>query len=319
MLSSSFQYFLSLKKLKLSFKLVLTAIHDLFIFCIYNLVIEEKKKRYSKRYLIKEEIIMAIQTFKRYETKFVITKQQKDSIMNEFLEYMELDKYCIGDKDYPIYSLYFDTKNNDVIRRSVQKPYYKEKLRLRSYKLNPSDNDTVFLEIKKKIGVIVNKRRVVMTYAQAVDFVKNGKVPQLKGIQKQIMNEICYYVSIHPIEKATLIHYDRTALFGKDDKELRITFDRNLTENTDTDILHTDSEGNNLVDENTRVMEVKISGAAPLWLVKILSKNKIYKGSFSKIGTSYINSLRPANSSNVSIQEEKNREEIYIPDTAASF
>lgn len=228
----------------------------------------------------------------RYENKYVITDKKKDIILPSLLRYMEFDKYCVGDKDYPIYSLYFDTKNNDVVRRSVQKPYYKEKLRLRSYKLNPNDNDTVFLEIKKKIGGIVNKRRVVLTYKQAVNFIKYGKVPQLSGIQKQIMNEICYYISLHPIEKTVLIHYDRNALFGKDDKSLRITFDRNLTADGNTDILHTENEGNFIVVPDTRIMEIKISGATPIWLSEILTENHIYRSSFSKFGRNFQNETK---------------------------
>ena len=230
---------------------------------------------------------MAIQTFKRVEAKYVITKEQMAQLMPELLEHMVFDKYCIGERAYPIYSLYFDTKNDDVVRRSVSKPYYKEKLRLRSYRLDPSPEDTVFLEIKKKIGGVVSKRRVTLTYKQAVDFIKKGVVPQLSGVQKQIMNEICYYTKIHPIEKATLIHYDRVALFGKDNKDLRITFDKNLTKTNCTDILSGAGHEKYLADRNTRVMEIKISGASPLWLSKLLSKNCIYKGSFSKIGTSF--------------------------------
>lgn len=235
---------------------------------------------------------MAIQTFMRYENKYVITDKKKDIILPALLQYMEFDKYCIGDKDYPIYSLYFDTENNDVVRRSVQKPYYKEKLRLRSYKLNPNDDDTVFLEIKKKIGGIVNKRRVVLTYKQAVDFIKHNKIPQLSGIQKQIMNEICYYVNLHPIQKSVLIHYDRTALFGKDDHSLRITFDRNLTSDNNSDILRTEHYGKFIVEPDTRIMEIKISGATPLWLSDILTENKIYRSSFSKFGRNFQNETR---------------------------
>lgn len=235
---------------------------------------------------------MAIQTFMRYENKYIITDTQKSNIMPELLEHMEFDKYCVGDNDYSIYSLYFDTKNNDVVRRSVQKPYYKEKLRLRSYRLNPNDNDTVFLEIKKKIGGTVNKRRVVLTYKQAVEFIKNNKVPTLSGIQKQIMNEICYYIKLHPVEKSVLIHYDRTALFDKNDKSLRITFDRNLTSEENTDLLHTKSKGKFIVEPKKRIMEIKISGAMPLWLSKLLSEHKIYRGSFSKFGYNFQNELK---------------------------
>lgn len=235
---------------------------------------------------------MAVQTFMRYENKYIISDKKKDAILPKLFEYMTFDKYCIGNKDYPIYSLYFDTKNNDVVRRSVQKPYYKEKLRLRSYKLNPNDDDIVFLEIKKKIGKIVNKRRIILTYKQASDFIKYQKVPLLDGIQKQIMNEICYYIKLHPIEKNVLIHYDRTALFGKEDKSLRITFDRNLTATENSDILRTESQGEFIVEPETRVMEIKISGATPLWLSKLLSENQIYRGSFSKFGRNFENNIQ---------------------------
>ncbi len=246
---------------------------------------------------------MTIQTFMRYENKYVISEQKKDILLPTMLEYMKFDKYCIGNKDYPIYSLYFDTKNNDVVRHSIQKPYYKEKLRLRSYTLNPNDNDIVFLEIKKKIGGIVNKRRVALTYRQAIEFIKYNKIPQLSGTQKQIMNEIRYYVTIHPIEKNVLIHYDRTALFGKDDKAFRITFDRNLTANENTDILYCNDNGHFIVPPETRIMEIKISGATPLWLSKLLVKNKIYRSGFSKFGHNFQDeTLR-------SINEKRNKSE----------
>lgn len=248
---------------------------------------------------------MPIQTFMRYENKYVITDKKKDALLPVLLEYMDFDKYCVGDKDYSIYSLYLDTKNNDVVRRSVQKPYYKEKLRLRSYKLNPADDDTVFLEIKKKIGGIVNKRRVVLTYKQAVDFIRCKKIPQLDGIQQQIMSEICYYVKLHPIEKSVLIHYDRTALFGKDDPSLRITFDRNLTSEENTNILRTDSCGKFIVSPETRIMEIKINGAMPLWLSELLTKNKIYSGSFSKFGRNFQNETKRTVLS-AKITDEKN-------------
>lgn len=235
---------------------------------------------------------MAIQTFMRYENKYIITPDKKNIMLPILLKYMEFDKYCIGDKEYPIYSLYFDTKNDDVVRRSVQKPYYKEKLRLRSYKLNPNDDDTVFLEIKKKIGGIVNKRRVVLTYRQAEDFIKYHKIPVLSGIQKQIMNEICYYTKLYPIDKSVLIHYDRTALFGKDDKSLRITFDRNLTSNSDSDVLRTDNNGKFIVTPDTIIMEIKISGATPLWIAHLLAENHIYRSSFSKFGRNFQNEVQ---------------------------
>ncbi len=133
---------------------------------------------------------------------------------------------------------------------------------------------------------------MVLTYQQAAAFIKHGTVPQLDGIQKQIMKEICYFTKLHPIKRATLVHYDRTALFGKEDKSLRITFDRNLTADTETDVLETQNTGKFIVSPDTRVMEIKIAGAMPLWLAHVLAENKIYSGSFSKIGRSFQNEIK---------------------------
>ncbi len=234
---------------------------------------------------------MPIQTFKRYEKKFIITAQQKERLISYFAPYMEYDPYCVGDKDYTVYNVYFDTIHNDVVRRSNQKPYYKEKLRLRSYTINPKNDTKVFLEIKKKIGGIVNKRRIVIPYESVIQLLQNGIPPKLDGMQKQILNEILYYIRIHPIETAMFLRYDRTALFCKNDHNLRITFDANLKAHNTATLLNTPDDGEWILPSEHRIMEVKVPGAFPLWLTAILSKEKIYSGSFSKFGQNYKNHL----------------------------
>lgn len=235
---------------------------------------------------------MPIQTFKRYEKKFIITVEQKQRLISSLAPYMEYDAYCIGDKDYTVYNVYFDTVHNDVVRRSNQKPYYKEKLRLRSYTINPQSDTKVFLEIKKKVGGIVNKRRIVITYADAIRLLQDGIPPKLDGIQQQILNEILYYIRLHPIETAVFLRYDRTALFCKNDHNLRITFDTNLKAHHTTSLLDTPDNGEWILDSNHRIMEVKVPGAFPLWLATMLSEEKIYSSSFSKFGQNYQNHLQ---------------------------
>lgn len=235
---------------------------------------------------------MPIQTFKRYEKKFVITAEQKQCLMARLMPYMEYDAYCVGDKDYTVFNVYFDTEHNDVVRRSNQKPYYKEKLRLRSYTINPQAETTVFLEIKKKVGGIVNKRRIVLPYADAMRLIKDGVPPKMDGIQAQILSEILYYIKVHPIGSAMFLRYDRTALFGKDDHNLRITFDANLKAHTTTTLLDTPNDGDWILPPDRRIMEIKVPGAFPLWLAALLSEEKIYSGSFSKFGQNYTNHLQ---------------------------
>ena len=65
---------------------------------------------------------------------------------------MGLDSYCENGEDYEIYSLYYDTKHHDLIRHSLSHPYYKEKLRVRSYRIPRSQQEPVFVELKKQIG-----------------------------------------------------------------------------------------------------------------------------------------------------------------------
>ena len=123
---------------------------------------------------------MAIKSFKRYEKKFLITENQYNKLIPKLLDFMNPDKYCQNNNTYSIYNIYYDTKNNDVIRHSISKPYYKEKLRLRSYKIPTSKDDKVFLELKKKINGIVSKRRLSLTLGEAYEYLYYGKKPQVK-------------------------------------------------------------------------------------------------------------------------------------------
>lgn len=88
---------------------------------------------------------MAFQTvFKRYEVKYMLTLEQKEKILEAMLLYMELDKYGRT----TIRNIYFDTDNYRLIRRSIEKPAYKEKIRIRSYSQATADS-TMFAFLRK--------------------------------------------------------------------------------------------------------------------------------------------------------------------------
>jgi hypothetical protein len=187
-----------------------------------------------------------------------------------------------------IYNLYFDTENDEIIRHSLDKPYYKEKLRMRSYTMPTSGDDTVFLELKKKIGGIVAKRRAIMTYAQATDFLEKGVLPALKTYEdRQVLSEIGCFMRRNPILPKVFISYERVAYFDREDPELRVSFDRNiLTRRTDVNLLAGDY-GTDLLDSDDILMEIKCSGSIPLWLCRMMSELGIRKITFSKYGTEY--------------------------------
>lgn len=234
---------------------------------------------------------MAIASFKRYELKFIVDKKQYEAILPGVVKYMNPDAYCKNGRDYSIYNIYYDTEDNSVIRSSLSKPYYKEKLRLRSYVSPTPPDGEVFLEIKKKTGGIVHKRRAVMTLEDACRFIETGEHPVSAAyINSQVINEIDFFLRQNKVHPAAYIGYKRRAFFGKEDKDFRITFDSNILTRRDDVCLNEKCRGESLLDDGQYLMEVKIPGAVPIWLADLLSEQKIYKTSFSKYGTEYARS-----------------------------
>lgn len=220
--------------------------------------------------------------FTRVEKKYVITDKQYSAIIDVFMEHMKTDKFGVN----TICSIYYDTPDMRIIRASILKPVYKEKLRVRCYGV-PNDNSETFIELKKKYKGVVYKRRIGMTYAEHIRFF-NGDFSMLKEKDQQIGREIAYALNFYPgISPAYAIFCERLALFDKTDDSLRLTIDKNLRYRIDDFDLRHGSAGKLLLPEDRFVMEIKTAFAMPLWLTELLDKNKIYPRSFSKFGTAY--------------------------------
>lgn len=242
---------------------------------------------------------MAIKSFRRYEKKYLITEKQYNLLIPKLLEHMEEDKFCKDGNNYCIYNIYYDTVNNDVIRHSISKPYYKEKLRLRSYNVPSKDDDIVFLELKKKINGIVNKRRVVLTLKEAHDLLEHGKKPVSTDYMKnQLLDEIDYYLSNNDVVPKVYIGYTRKAFFDKIDKDFRLTFDSKILTRRNSLSLEDGYFGSDILKENTFLMEVKILAAMPLWFSNILSELCIYSTHFSKYGNEFMDYILKEKSDN---------------------
>lgn len=233
---------------------------------------------------------MAITTFERKEIKFLINMEQYEKLLERLTEYMEYDKFCVGGNEYGIYNIYYDTPDDFLIRESLSKPFYKEKIRLRSYYECAKPDDTVFLEIKKKIGGVVNKRRITLTLSEAEKYINYGIRPKDNGdyIRSQILGELDVFMSNYkPLTPKQYISYKRTAFFGRDDKNFRLTFDSAITGRRHQLGLSEKNFGDQLIESDQRLMEVKILDSMPIWLADCLSELNIYKTSFSKYGTAY--------------------------------
>ena len=224
--------------------------------------------------------------FKRYELKYLLTRQQKARILEAMEPYMALDQYGRT----TIRNIYFDTDNYRLIRRSIEKPAYKEKLRIRSYQ-KAKPESTVFVELKKKYDSVVYKRRMSLSEAEALDWV-TGKM-HCKA-ETQISDEIDYflhyYETLHPV---VFLSYEREAYFCKDGGDFRVTFDDNILCRQEDLSLESDVWGTPILEEGKVLMEIKCSGGIPLWMAHVLSQEHIYKTSFSKYGTAYQTMIFP--------------------------
>ncbi len=220
-----------------------------------------------------------IQTcFRRYEKKYLLTQEQYKEMLSGMAPYMKADIY----PHYSISNIYYDTECYDLIRASLEKPVYKEKLRMRSYGV-PGRYDNVFVELKKKFDGVVYKRRVTMKMQDAARY--------LYGIQRgsgsQISHEIDYFLKLYRPEPKVFIAYDREAYAAADGGELRITFDTELRARSNELDLREGDHGSLLLGEDLYLMEIKIPGTVPLWLARLLSENRIFPTSFSKYGAYY--------------------------------
>lgn len=217
--------------------------------------------------------------FKRYELKYRLRGDTYTKFLDAISDYMYSDSYGRT----TICNIYFDSDDYRLIRMSIEKPVYKEKLRLRTYGV-PCGESKAFAELKKKYKGVVYKRRICLPYSQAYDWLVNGSQAPESQVSKEIQRFIDFYGGLKP---KTALFYDRTSYVGNSDPQLRLTIDENVRfRSCNTDLTNGD-EGISLFDDNEYVMEIKIHGAMPIWLSNILDNLKIYPESCSKYGTAY--------------------------------
>lgn len=218
--------------------------------------------------------------FKRYELKYLLTQAQKESILATMKPHMDPDPYGRT----TIRNIYFDTDTYRLIRRSVDKPVYKEKLRIRSYR-KADPGTPVFVELKKKYKGLVYKRRLAMPEKQAMDWICGGFCcPQETQISREIDYFLAFYGDLHP---TVFLSYEREAYYARDGSDFRITFDENILCRRTELSLEADPGGTPILEEGMVLMEIKCAGGIPLWMTRVLTSEHIYKTPFSKYGIAY--------------------------------
>ena len=222
-------------------------------------------------------------TFKRYEKKYIIKPEQYEGFRRQLDEHIQPDRFFSS----TVCSIYYDTEDFSLIRNSIEKPIYKEKLRLRSYGV-PGPESEVFVELKGKFKGLVYKRRVLLHTREAADWLAGERCAPGEG---QVIREVDWFLKTNPVSPKAFIGCDRTAYVLKEQPELRITFDENIRwRDTELDLCM-GSHGESILPEGYVLMELKIPQSAPMWLARMLSENSIFPQGFSKYGTCYRENL----------------------------
>lgn len=243
------------------------------------------------------------QSFRRYETKYLLRPEQFEGFVGALEDLLVPDKYG----ESAIRNIYLDTDSFYFIEHSLDKPVYKEKLRVRSYG-NTKEGSSVFFEIKKKYKGVVYKRRIVIPESEAEDYIYNGVKPlSLNGfLSEQVFGEIDYLVRRYKPDPKLYLAYDRTAYNVRGYPDLRITFDKNIRGRW-TDLTLRNDDNTELLDtgiKDYRLMEIKSCGAVPVRIARLLSSLSVYPSSFSKYGQLYIQHFPSVNAKALSLINE---------------
>lgn len=218
--------------------------------------------------------------FSRNEKKYLVTKSQANKLISVLSAYMKPDTYST----YWVQNLYFDTENWDIIQNSMEKPNYKEKIRLRCYGTQET-TDRMFLEFKKKYSGVVYKRRLPILPSAIL---QHSIDEILSNDNSQIARELAYHIQRTGVTKRFYIAYYRQAFAGiNNDEGLRITIDSNISYRLDTLCFTEPERGNPVLEPNTFLLEIKTPINIPLWLAHLLSELEIFPTSFSKYATCF--------------------------------
>jgi len=218
--------------------------------------------------------------FQRYEIKFLLDRRQREAVMRAMEPYMELDQYGHS----TIRNIYYDTDNYRLVRTSLEKPVYKEKLRVRSYRQAAAE-DEVFVELKKKFNSVVYKRRFSAVQRQAAAYLAGrGELPMRTQVTEEVDYFLRFYETLAP---RVFLSYEREAYFTKEPSEFRVTFDENILWR-ETDLsLEKGVYGEAIISPGQALMEIKTPDSLPMWMVKVLSRENIRRTAFSKYGNAY--------------------------------
>jgi hypothetical protein len=224
--------------------------------------------------------------------KFLITHHQRETLMPHLVPHLRADENAGEGAFYPIVSLYYDNAERDCYWEKIRGERSRRKLRVRVYgSLDGALPPTSFVEVKHKCEGRGVKRRVRMPLEEAL-IVAAGQETSfpLKLADRKIVEEVHQLVHRRGFQPCCCMRYDRQAFADRDpDSDLRITFDTGIAFRFDNLTPVPDDRNFKvyLHPDDQSVMEVKVTGAVPYWLSRMLGEHGCILRSHSK----YCNAL----------------------------
>lgn len=219
--------------------------------------------------------------FERKEMKYLLNVRQKEQLMKAISDWIVQDPYS----PYTVSSAYLDFPSDLLMKRNMEKPAYRRKVRIRCYG-EFERNSTCYLETKNKYKGITVKKRILMDSSQIEEFLKNRKFPAgLSSDAISLFNAQAGYQIRYGLK------YERQAYYWKDDPSLRITFDDQICVRKPENPFCLQSligqKAAAILPDGFTLMEIKTANALPLRLARILGALQILPASFSKAGSAY--------------------------------
>lgn len=218
-----------------------------------------------------------IRRFNRFELKYLITLQQAERFKSVLRPYLIQDEHGNNGK-YALTSLYYDSPD---LRCYWEKDYglrFRRKLRIRRYETDaPMTEETpVFLEIKQRVDRVTQKRRVVLSYGDALRLCNDRKLPEGFDEDRATLEEMYVFLWQYNLRPVSIVRYDRQAFMGTEyDMGLRVTFDTNLTFQTHKLHIHEAASALPMISPNQVVMEIKVNERIPLWLTDLIAHHNL--------------------------------------------
>jgi SPX domain protein involved in polyphosphate accumulation len=226
-----------------------------------------------------------IRKFNRFELKYLITLQQAERFKNALRAYMIPDEHGSNNGRYALTSLYYDSPD---LRCYWEKEFglrFRRKLRLRRYETGEvlTEETPIFLEIKQRIDRVTQKRRAVLSYGDALRLCNDRQIPDYAPEDKDVINEIYVFLWQYNLRPISIVRYDRQAFMGTAyDLGLRVTFDANLTFQSQPLHLHDHTQGLRMLPVNQVVMEIKVNERIPSWLTGLIADHNLRLERISK-------------------------------------